>query len=71
MGDFLDIKGPKGQMKYTPDLANEIGMIAGGTGITPMLVSELTAKARKPDPIYVSRSVPARIDDLFDTQLTF
>ena len=26
-------------MKYTPDLASEIGMIAGGTGITPMLVS--------------------------------
>lgn len=25
-------------MKYTPDLARTIGMIAGGTGITPMLV---------------------------------
>lgn len=34
------MKGPKGQMKYTPDLAAHIGMIAGGTGITPMLVSE-------------------------------
>lgn len=25
-------------MTYTPDLARAIGMIAGGTGITPMLV---------------------------------
>jgi cytochrome-b5 reductase len=38
VGDFVDIKGPKGQMKYTNDYANAIGMIAGGTGITPMLV---------------------------------
>lgn len=38
VGDFVDIKGPKGQMTYSPDLAREIGMIAGGTGITPMLV---------------------------------
>ncbi|KAM0748622.1 ferredoxin reductase-like protein [Meredithblackwellia eburnea MCA 4105] len=37
VGDLVDIKGPKGQMKYTPDLAKNIGMIAGGTGITPML----------------------------------
>lgn len=40
------MKGPKGQMKYTPDLAAEIGMIAGGTGITPMLVS-FSVKASK------------------------
>lgn len=32
------MKGPKGQMVYTPTLAKRIGMIAGGTGITPMLV---------------------------------
>lgn len=38
VGDFVDIKGPKGQMKYSNDYANAIGMIAGGTGITPMLV---------------------------------
>lgn len=25
-------------MRYTPDYAKNIGMIAGGTGITPMLV---------------------------------
>ncbi|GAA5832872.1 hypothetical protein JCM5353_003736 [Sporobolomyces roseus] len=37
VGDFLSVKGPKGQMKYSPDYATKIGMIAGGTGITPML----------------------------------
>ena len=26
------------QMEYKPDLAPNIGMLAGGTGITPMLV---------------------------------
>ncbi|GAA5852830.1 hypothetical protein JCM8547_004699 [Rhodosporidiobolus lusitaniae] len=37
VGDFVDVKGPKGQMRYGPSYAKEIGMIAGGTGITPML----------------------------------
>lgn len=38
IGDQVSMKGPKGQMKYTPTYAKHIGMIAGGTGITPMLV---------------------------------
>ena len=37
LGDKVRIKGPKGQFKYTTELSREIGMIAGGTGITPML----------------------------------
>lgn len=37
IGDRLAVKGPKGQMRYSPDYATKIGMIAGGTGITPML----------------------------------
>ncbi|BGP40903.1 NADH-cytochrome b5 reductase [Rhodotorula kratochvilovae] len=37
VGDYVDVKGPKGQMHYTPAFAKNIGMIAGGTGITPML----------------------------------
>jgi len=37
IGDKVKIKGPKGQFKYHPSLTREIGMIAGGTGITPML----------------------------------
>lgn len=37
LGDKVRIRGPKGAFKYTPTLSREIGMIAGGTGITPML----------------------------------
>lgn len=31
------MKGPKGAMVYRPGLVSRFGMIAGGTGITPML----------------------------------
>ncbi|KAJ3093270.1 NADH-cytochrome b5 reductase [Physocladia obscura] len=37
IGDKVKIKGPKGNFKYAPNLVKTIGMIAGGTGITPML----------------------------------
>ncbi|KAH7628944.1 hypothetical protein B0T09DRAFT_169996 [Sordaria sp. MPI-SDFR-AT-0083] len=37
IGDQIEIRGPKGAMQYAPNsYAKEIGMIAGGTGITPM-----------------------------------
>jgi cytochrome-b5 reductase len=36
IGDTIEIRGPKGAMQYTASYANHIGMIAGGTGITPM-----------------------------------
>lgn len=36
IGDTIEIRGPKGAMQYTTSYANHIGMIAGGTGITPM-----------------------------------
>ncbi|KAL5358433.1 hypothetical protein BJX96DRAFT_182912 [Aspergillus floccosus] len=35
-GETIDIRGPKGAMQYSPRYAKRIGMIAGGTGITPM-----------------------------------
>ncbi|KAI9679598.1 MAG: NADH-cytochrome b5 reductase [Trizodia sp. TS-e1964] len=37
VGETIRVKGPKGAMVYTPNLVRHIGMIAGGTGITPML----------------------------------
>lgn len=37
IGQTLKVKGPKGAMVYTPGLVRHFGMIAGGTGITPML----------------------------------
>jgi cytochrome-b5 reductase len=37
VGQRVRIKGPKGQFNYHPGLSTHLGMIAGGTGITPML----------------------------------
>lgn len=36
IGENVPFRGPKGAMKYTKDVARHIGMVAGGTGITPM-----------------------------------
>jgi cytochrome-b5 reductase len=33
----IKVRGPKGAMVYTPNMVRAFGMIAGGTGITPML----------------------------------
>ncbi|XP_028068372.1 NADH--cytochrome b5 reductase 1-like isoform X1 [Camellia sinensis] len=35
-GDYLAMKGPKGRFKYQPGQVRAFGMLAGGTGITPM-----------------------------------
>ncbi|KAI9269838.1 hypothetical protein BY458DRAFT_510571 [Sporodiniella umbellata] len=37
LNDELSVRGPKGNFMYTPNMCRAIGMIAGGTGITPML----------------------------------
>ncbi|KAG6813084.1 hypothetical protein H0H92_014143 [Tricholoma furcatifolium] len=37
LGDKIRVKGPKGNFQYTPGLADHLSMIAGGTGITPMI----------------------------------
>lgn len=36
-GDTVELMGPVGLFKFTKEKYNAIGMIAGGTGITPML----------------------------------
>ncbi|RHZ63622.1 putative cytochrome b5 reductase [Aspergillus thermomutatus] len=36
LGEKVQFRGPKGAMKYQRNLCRKIGMIAGGTGITPM-----------------------------------
>ncbi|KAK1426980.1 hypothetical protein QVD17_15662 [Tagetes erecta] len=35
-GDYMAVKGPKGRFKYRPGDVRAFGMIAGGSGITPM-----------------------------------
>lgn len=37
VGQMMKVRGPKGAMVYTPNMVKHMGMIAGGTGITPML----------------------------------
>ncbi|KAL9636414.1 MAG: hypothetical protein Q9164_002834 [Protoblastenia rupestris] len=37
IGDSMKVRGPKGAMVYSPGLVKRFGMVAGGTGITPML----------------------------------
>ncbi|BDD60948.1 NADH-cytochrome b5 reductase [Monascus purpureus] len=37
VGDNMKVRGPKGAFVYTPNMCRRIGMIAGGTGVTPML----------------------------------
>jgi cytochrome-b5 reductase len=37
IGDFVEVRGPFEKLRYTPNMKRNIGMIAGGTGITPML----------------------------------
>ncbi|XP_020087042.1 NADH--cytochrome b5 reductase 1-like isoform X1 [Ananas comosus] len=36
VGDYLSVKGPKGRFKYQPGQVRAFGMLAGGSGITPM-----------------------------------
>lgn len=37
VGHTVRFKGPKGAFVYQPNMVRRFGMIAGGTGITPML----------------------------------
>lgn len=37
IGQTIKVRGPKGAFVYTPNMVRHFGMVAGGTGITPML----------------------------------
>ncbi|KAF5827986.1 hypothetical protein DUNSADRAFT_18392 [Dunaliella salina] len=36
VGQCIKVKGPKGRLEYKPNMKKHIGMLAGGTGVTPM-----------------------------------
>eukprot|EP00798_Chlamydomonas_sp_ICE-L_P005077 gene5077-34875_t len=36
VGESMMMKGPKGRLQYKPNMKKHIGMVAGGSGITPM-----------------------------------
>lgn len=47
IGQKLEFQGPKGAMVYTPNMKKHIGMICGGSGITPMWqIAQAIAKNR-------------------------
>lgn len=48
VGDEVLLRGPKGALKYTTGHCKHIGMVAGGTGITPMY-SLIRAICEDPD----------------------
>jgi len=37
IGNSIEVKGPISKIPYTPNMKKNIGMICGGTGVTPML----------------------------------
>mmetsp|Transcript_13476 Transcript_13476/g.20261 ORF Transcript_13476/g.20261 Transcript_13476/m.20261 type:complete len:284 (+) Transcript_13476:26-877(+) len=37
VGDFIEVKGPFPKLEYRPNMKRKIAMVAGGSGITPML----------------------------------
>lgn len=43
LGDKVDFRGPGGKMKYTRYLTQEIGMIAGGSGLCRPKAVSITA----------------------------
>lgn len=45
--ESIKVRGPKGKMQYKPNMVKKIGMIAGGTGIAPML-QVISAIVREP-----------------------
>ncbi|KAI3781901.1 hypothetical protein L2E82_11929 [Cichorium intybus] len=47
-GDTIEVKGPVEKVRYTPNMKTHIGMIAGGSGITPML-QVIEAILKNPD----------------------
>ncbi|KAH3683903.1 hypothetical protein WICPIJ_005103 [Wickerhamomyces pijperi] len=48
IGDHINVRGPKGFYEYTPNMLTHIGMVSGGTGITPMF-QIIEAIARNPE----------------------
>lgn len=63
VGDEVEFRGPKGSMRYTKGICRKIGMVAGGTGITPMYqliraICENDTDMTEVSLIYANRSEP-------------
>lgn len=49
VGDLLEIKGPLPKLKYEHNAKHQVGLVSGGTGITPMLQVLEKALSNKED----------------------
>ncbi|KAG5244047.1 NADH-cytochrome b5 reductase protein [Salix suchowensis] len=56
-GDVVEVKGPIEKLRYSPNMKKHIGMIAGGTGITPMLQVSLVYANVSPDDILLKQKL--------------
>ncbi|CAN3354149.1 NADH-cytochrome b5 reductase 1 [Diutina catenulata] len=48
LGETISVRGPKGFFNHSPNMVDHFGMIAGGTGITPMY-QIITAVLKNPE----------------------
>mmetsp|Transcript_71369 Transcript_71369/g.201298 ORF Transcript_71369/g.201298 Transcript_71369/m.201298 type:complete len:304 (-) Transcript_71369:3750-4661(-) len=81
IGDKIKVMGPFPKLTYTPNMVKRVGMIAGGTGITPMLQVLEAALPLKDDDtefslVYANISpedilLKDRLDDLADRYHNF
>lgn len=56
-GDKVDIRGPKGAMRYRKGMSKELGLVGGGTGITPLFqVSRDSVSAKHSLTFYLDHS---------------
>ncbi|KAI9204011.1 NADH-cytochrome b5 reductase 1 [Polychytrium aggregatum] len=55
IGDSIEVAGPKGFFNYTPNMVKSFGMIAGGTGITPMyqIIKAIFANPKDKTDVYL------------------
>lgn len=63
IGDEVDIRGPKGSMRYRKGMSKRLGMVGGGTGITPLYqliraICEDKTDTTEVSLVYANRSEP-------------
>jgi len=63
IGDKVQIRGPKGAFNYTPNTFDQISMIAGGSGVTPMF-QILQAIATNPEDTTPATLIFANVNEV-------
>ena len=71
VGDSMQVKGPYVKLAYEPNKWSSVGMVAGGTGITPMyqLILEMLANPRDKTEIRLIYASRTEADIILKTEL--